>query len=558
MTINKKFQNYLPLIIFVAGMFPILFNIGTMGLLEPTEAFFGSVSRYMVDTNNVSTPIFNGVKHFEYSPGVYWITSLGLKIFGNSEFGARFFLSVAAGITALCIFFIAKLFFGVQCAVISCLLLCTSALFQISFRIISPSAYCTAFESIICLFFFFYLNKPTKLYRHSFWIVLSFAFMFCGVSVLFPLFAITAVALYTGQKKPIKRLYYSVPGIITFLLFGMGWYFIQIIINPGLLTYYLFKLPYNSFFIDYKGTNFFLYLILPIIAVFPWTSIWLQEIKNKIKDFKEDPVVTYLVSWALLPFIIRLLMSSRSFTDFMSSLPPLLLLTAPAFQALYFKKDEKNDASIDIIKQRRKHNFIFALSASIIGMTLAIYGYINFETASVISHTQSVTGIFWLFSALIMVAFMIKRLNKSVLIPAAMLIPSMILFTVPAIQGQEPLSKTSYLSSKHNILNRIARMPASKFICCKTPLFGWYFYTGKNFMFITDKTDYDFITEEGKALLISDKESLEKNVKPETFLVMPNDARSTMTELLTKTIELSAEDNDWKVFVVSTEDKKQQ
>ena len=99
-------------------------------------------------------------------------------------------------------------------------------------------------------------------------------------------------------------------------------------------------------------------------------------------------------------------------------------------------------------------------------------------------------------------------------------------------------------------------MPASNFICCKEPLYGWYFYTGKNFRFITDKTDFDFITEEGQNLLIATKESLEKYVKPETFLVMPNDARSVISELLTKTIELSAEDNDWKVFVVSTEDRK--
>ena len=151
---------------------------------------------------------------------------------------------------------------------------------------------------------------------------------------------------------------------------------------------------------------------------------------------------------------------------------------------------------------------------------------------------------------------MIKKLNKSVLIPTAMLIPSLILFTVPAIQGHEPLSKDSFLSSKHNILNRIARMPASNFICCKEPLYGWYFYTGKTFRFITDKTDYDFITEEGLNLLITTKEAVAKYVQPETFLVMPIEARNVISELLTKTIELSAEDNDWKVFVVTTEDKK--
>ena len=167
MTINKKYHIFLPFVVFLAGMLPILFNLGTMGLLESTESLIASISRNMVDTNDLSTPVFNGVKHFEYAPGVYWITALGIKIFGSTELGARFFLSVAAGLTALCIFFIAKLFFGMQCAVISGLLLCTSALFQISFRTISPAAYCTAFESLLCLVFFHYLNKPSILFYKS-------------------------------------------------------------------------------------------------------------------------------------------------------------------------------------------------------------------------------------------------------------------------------------------------------------------------------------------------------------------------------------------------------
>lgn len=555
MTINKKLQNYLPLIIFLAGMFPILFNIGTMGLLEPSEALIASISRHMVDNNNFSAPMFAGEKHYEYSLGAYWFTSLGIKLFGNTEFGARFFLSIAAGLTALFIYLIAKLFFGYQCAVISCLLLCTSALFQLSFRIISPAAYCTVFESLLCLTFFYYLNQPSKILRYTFWVILSFAFMLNGFGVLLPIIAVTIVAIFTGQKKHIKRLYYTPIGFLIFIIFGLGWYIIQVLINPGLFTYLLFKQPFNNIFNNYNGVPFLLFLILPVFAVFPWTSIWLQELKNKIKDFKEDPVVTYLVSWALLPYIVRLFMTSRDFTNFMSSLPPLLLLTAPAFQALYFKKDDKSEACLNTIKLRRKHNMVFAISSSIIGMFLVIYGFINFETARVISQTQIFTGIFWLFSALIMVAFMIKKLNKSVLIPSAMLIPSLILFTVPAILGNEPLSKDSYLSSKFNILQRIARMPASTFIFCKEPLYGWYFYTGKNFKLITDNPNRDFITKEGIDLLISDKESFEKNVKPEVFLVMPNEARATITELLSKKIELSAEDNEWKVFVVTNEDK---
>lgn len=547
MAISRKVNNYLPIIVFLAGMLPVLYNIGTLGLLEPTEGLIGSIARYMIDSNNLSTPILNGIKHFELPPGVYWITAFGFKFFGFNELGARFFLSVAAGITAVSIYFIAKLFFGVQCAVISGLLLCTSALFQISFRFLSPVPYSTAFEALLCLCFFYYLNKPTKALRLTFWLILSVAFMFSGFGVLLPIIAVTLTALYTGQKEIVKKLYKFIPGIISFVMFGLGWYFIQVIINPGLLKYLLIDLPINNFFHDYRETPFFMFLFLPVIAVFPWTSIWLIELKQKIKDIKDDPAVAYLVIWAFLPFFVRLLMCSRECSQFLSSLPPLLLLTAPAFQSIYFCKDENTKESLEIVKVRRMHNLSIIVASTVAGLTFSIWGFIISNEASVISKTLLFTGIFWLFSSLIMIAFRIKKLNKSVLVPAAMLIPSLILFTVPAIQGHEPLTKNSFLPSKHVLLSRINRMPTSDFICCAKPLNAWYFYTGKNYKNLAVNNNLSFLTQEGADLIIGSEEEIARKVKSDSFFVMPAESRDAISKILNKKLELSVEESGWIV-----------
>ncbi len=307
------------------------------------------------------------------------------------------------------------------------------------------------------------------------------------------------------------------------------------IVNPGLFTYLLFKLPFNNIFYNYQGVPFYLYLFLPLFAVFPWTSIWLQELKNKIKDYKEDPVVTYLVSWAFFPFIIRLLMTSRVYTNFMTSLPPLLLLTAPAFQTLYVKKDDMSKSSLLNIQQRRKHNLILALSAAILGMISATYGYFNYEEAPIISKTHIFTGIAWLFSALIILAFMVKKLNKSALVPAAMLIPVMLLFTVPAIQGQEKLSKNTYLPSQYKILKTISRMPSSDFVFCFKPLMGSYFYAGKDFKVLYYNGSLDFVTDEGKKLYLDDK-ALEdsKVIKPDSYFVLETESLEGIREIVFK------------------------
>ena len=549
MNIFKKLKNYLPFLVFLAGMLPILYNIGTMGLLEPNEALIGSIARYMVDTNDFFTPMANETKHFEMAPGVYWITAFGIKFFGNTELGARFFLSISAGITAVCIFFIAKLFFGLQCAVITCLLLCTSAIFQIAFRILTPEAYCTAFESMLCLSFFYYLNNPSKPLKLAFWLLLSIAFLFSGFTVLLPLIALVFAALYTGQTKSIKSLTAFVPGILTFLFIGLGWYIIQIIINPGLLNFYLITYPSNSFIHQYNGFPFYLYLLLPLIAVFPWTTFLLQELKNKIPEFKEDPAVVYLVTWAFFPFFLRLIMTSRTFVDFMSSLPPLIILTAPSFQNIYFLKNKKDKNSLIYITERRRHNLILTVITASVAMVACIIGAVNWGEARVISQTLIFTGIFWLFSTLIMTAFMIKKLNKSVLVPSAMLIPSLILFTVPAVKGHEPYSSHNYLSSKHILLKKINLLPNLDFINCSTPINGYYFYTGKKVKQFGINQNYGFVSSKANNLIIT-KDNADKLIKRDSYFIIPAFEKEKISKLLGKSLSISIEESGWYIATI--------
>ena len=549
---SKKLQSFLPIIIFFAGMLPILYNLGNCGLLEPNEGLIASVARQMNDSNDMSTPMVNNVKHFELPPGVYWITSLGLRLFGNTELGARFFLSVAAGVTAVCIYFIAKLFFGMQCAIIAVLLLCTSLLYQFTFRILSVSAYSVAFESILCLVFFYYLYKPSNALRLTFWIALSSAFIFSGFGSLLPIIAVTIVAIYTGQEIQIKKLYKFIPGISTFVVFGLGWYAIQIIINTGLFSYLLFSLPFNNIFTNHNGVSFLFYLILPFFAVYPWSAFLFKEVRSKLPELKENPAVAYLIGWAALPFFIRLCMTSRETCQFMSSLPPLVLLTAPAFQNIYFNKgnpsenvDEK-EALLKECEERRFHNLFIIVTSAFIGMISSIWGYIHFENARVVSQTMIFTGIFWLFSSMIMLAFMIKKLNKSVLIPAAVLVPSVILFTVPAITGNEPIDKGEYLSSKSRMITSLSNLPKEQeFVCCSEPLNAWYFYTGRTIKELYIDRNFNFVTAKGFEYIMYDQDTIDKILKPEDYMIMPFNQKDKISAIIKKNLEIKGDPNDW-------------
>ena len=66
--------------------FPFL---GSFGLLEPDEGRFAQIGREMAATGDFLVPRLNGIEQFYKPPLVYWISAVGYRVFGVSEWTAR-------------------------------------------------------------------------------------------------------------------------------------------------------------------------------------------------------------------------------------------------------------------------------------------------------------------------------------------------------------------------------------------------------------------------------------------------------------------------------------
>ncbi|WGT67601.1 ArnT family glycosyltransferase [cyanobacterium endosymbiont of Epithemia clementina EcSB] len=67
-----------------------LWDLGTIGLIDKTEPMFVEASRHMHMTGDWLTPYWNGETRFDKPPLTYWLISLSFKLFGVSEWAARF------------------------------------------------------------------------------------------------------------------------------------------------------------------------------------------------------------------------------------------------------------------------------------------------------------------------------------------------------------------------------------------------------------------------------------------------------------------------------------
>lgn len=76
-------------------------HLGTLSLMDKTEALFVEVGREMLQRNDWITPHWNGEPFFDYPVWGYWMVALSFRFFGVSEWAARLPVATAASAVVL-------------------------------------------------------------------------------------------------------------------------------------------------------------------------------------------------------------------------------------------------------------------------------------------------------------------------------------------------------------------------------------------------------------------------------------------------------------------------
>ena len=79
-------------------------GLGTLGLMDKTEALFVEVAHQMLLRDDWVTPMWNGSPFFDYPVWGYWMVALSFRLFGISEWAARLPGAVAASAVVLASF----------------------------------------------------------------------------------------------------------------------------------------------------------------------------------------------------------------------------------------------------------------------------------------------------------------------------------------------------------------------------------------------------------------------------------------------------------------------
>ena len=328
----------------VLGLFLLLYilPLGKRAMFSPDEFRYAEISREMIASGDWIVPHLDGLRYFEKPVMGYWLNAVSMKLFGENAFAIRFSAAMAAGLTALMLFFLVKSFAGGYWAG-----LLTAGIFLSCFEVYGIGTYCVIdsqfsmfLTGTLVSFFFAYKHLNT---RQSIYFLIASG-VFCGFAFLtkgFLAFAITCLIIlpfiiWEHRLKDVLKVAW-IP-VIAIIIVSLPWALMIYYKEPDFWHYFFWVENIKRFASTdaQHAAPFWYYIPVILSGALPWTVVFPSSIMGlKGKDLK-DPFLRFFICWLFFPFIFFSLSHGKLLTYILPCFPPIAVLTAVGILK-YFK-----------------------------------------------------------------------------------------------------------------------------------------------------------------------------------------------------------------------------
>lgn len=332
---DSRFYIFLALY-FIALLLPAYW----LDIMETTDARYAEIGREMLRNRDYITPFYNGIKHFHKPPFTYWMTALGLDIFGVNGLGARFFPAVFSVLTLI---YTRRMSFTLtgdrDKAQLSVLILASSLLFLIVSRVISTDIYLTFF-TVAALYHLFEQIYGSKSFKNALWMGVFFGFGFLTKGPIIFLFTLLPFVVNCLLDRAHRRAFGWLDWVIMlgmFVVVALPWYIAVVLNNDGLLRYFLYDQTVERVADAerFSRSQPFYFFPLIILGTFlPWLFYFISNIRNS--SFVKGGILIYL--YVLAPFLVFEFSASKLATYILPFYPVMAVLASGRAERPIFQK----------------------------------------------------------------------------------------------------------------------------------------------------------------------------------------------------------------------------
>lgn len=312
--------------------------LGRLPLIETDEARYMEIPREMIERGDFITPTLNYVKYFEKPPLHYWVNALAIKIFGETEFAARFFGALWGVLGILLVYYLGRKLFGRREAILSALILGTSIGIIVQARINITDTTLSICMTACLGFFLVAIQKNEQhkaLYYHLFYLFAALAVLAKGlIGFVLPGGIIFSYLLISKHWRQLREMR-LITGIPLFLLVCAPWFILVSLRNPEFARFFFIHEHFERFLTKVHGRYQPPWFFIPILVgvMLPWSFFIPTAIGRVWRERKEAGADTrlFLLLWAAVIFAFFSKSDSKLVPYILPVYPALALLLGSTF-----------------------------------------------------------------------------------------------------------------------------------------------------------------------------------------------------------------------------------
>ncbi len=329
--------------------------LGFRDLCVPDETRYAEIPMEMIAGGDWISPRFDGVRYFEKPVLGYWATALSILAFGENNFAVRLPCALAAGLSALLVFLLARRAYGKKeqdetTAILAALVFLSCMEVFVVGNIALLDNLFSFFLTASIVAFFLATEATSGSAKEKYFLLASGAS--CGLAFLtkgFLAFAVPVLALapyLAWQRRYRDLLRMGWLPILAAVAVALPWCISIHLREPDFWKFFFWNEHIRRFLgnnAQHKESFLFFFLAAPGIFL-PWTFATPAAFKG-IKALWHDPgekgrLARLSICWLVLPYLFLSVSNGKLLTYVLPCFPPFAILTALGLSHVLEKEKE--------------------------------------------------------------------------------------------------------------------------------------------------------------------------------------------------------------------------
>lgn len=316
-------------------------------LFNPDEGRYAEIPREMLVSHDWLVPHLNGVVYLEKPPLQYWATALALRIFGNSEFGARLYTALCALATLTVVWLAANRLWGWAAAWRAAAVLASMQLFLVLGQLVTLDMSLTFYmTSSLAAFLVAQRAHESDPRAAGQWMPVAWAACALAVLTKGPVAAVLPAAILAGYSiaardfSPWRRLRPDL-GVPLFLALVVPWFWIVARRQPGFLEFFFVHEHLSRYLTPsaHRQQPWWFFAAVFVLGSLPWTLAALKIVASGWRraasgDFDAG---LFLRIWILVICVFFSMSDSKLIPYILPAMPAVALCVGSTPEASFLR-----------------------------------------------------------------------------------------------------------------------------------------------------------------------------------------------------------------------------